>query len=233
MVSGVRVWPPHANLGVMWPPHDTEESVLGTDRHQTTITNIRWGINEAAQIDLAPGQPARWHALSQIALIGCVRHDGSPYRVYPDIFVYTRPVDLERGSFSIHGDGPPVLVVEVLSEATYDADLDFASGKGYSYARAGVLEYLTIDYTRRILAEGIRAWRLVSGVYQPWLPDADGRWQSQQIGIAIGLEEDWATVYTRDGLRILREGEVEAERASLRAEIERLRRLLGGREGQP
>jgi hypothetical protein len=230
------MWPPAAKLGVMWPPHDTEESILGTDRHQMTITNLRLGINEAAHVGLAPGEPVPWHALSQTALIGCERHDGTPFRAYPDIFVYARPIDPERGSHSIQGDGPPVLVAEVLSEATYDVDLDLEHGKGYSYARAGILEYLALDYTRRILPEGIRAWRLVNGLYQPWLPDTNGRWQSQQIGIAICLEEDWATVYTRDGQRILREGEIEVaraiareENASLRAEIERLRRLLAER----
>src|SRR5262245_33875009 len=102
MASQVRPWPPHAIYGVMWPPHDTEESILGTDRHQTTITNIRWGINEAAHIGLGEGQTVPWHALSLIALIGCVRPDGSPIRVYPGIFVYARPVDPERGSFSVH-----------------------------------------------------------------------------------------------------------------------------------
>jgi hypothetical protein len=253
MASQVRTWPPRAQTGVIWPPHDTEESILGTDRHQMTIGNIRLGINEAARIELAPGQPVSWHALSQIALLGCVRADGTPYRVYPDIFVYAHPVDPERGSFSIHGDGPPVLALEVLSEGTYEADLDLESGKGFSYAHAGIAEYLTIDYTRRLLPEGIRAWRLVNGNYQPWLPDANGRWQSQQIGIAISLEDDGVAVYTREGLRILREGEVEIERAvareerirfheertrfheesaSLRAEIERLRRLLSERNGQ-
>jgi hypothetical protein len=51
----------------------------------------------------------------------------------------------------------------------------------------------------------------VEGVYQPWLPDANGSWQCQQIGIAIGLEEDCASVY-RDGQQILREGKVDVER---------------------
>jgi hypothetical protein len=31
-----------------WPPDDTEESVLGTDLHQTTIRNLTLGINMAA-----------------------------------------------------------------------------------------------------------------------------------------------------------------------------------------
>jgi hypothetical protein len=78
------------------------------------------------------------------------------------------------------------------------------------------------------------------------LPGADGRWYSEQIAVAIGLEGVWATVYTRDGRRRLREGEVEQERARLTeelahrdaelarrdAELERLRQRLGERQDQ-
>jgi hypothetical protein len=52
-----------------WPPDDTEESILGTDLHQTTITNLRWGINEAARLNRQPGQLVPWKALCQIALL--------------------------------------------------------------------------------------------------------------------------------------------------------------------
>ena len=39
----------HAAITVShWPPDDTEESVLGLLLHQTTITNARYGLNEAA-----------------------------------------------------------------------------------------------------------------------------------------------------------------------------------------
>jgi hypothetical protein len=223
----------------LWPPNDTEESILGTDLHQATITNLRWGLNEAARVGLPPGRPVPWQALSQIALLGGVRPDGSAYRTYPDVLVSPRPVDPARASLTLEVDGPPALVIEVLSEATYEADLDLAAGKGYSYARAGVAEYLALDPTGRFLPEGIRAWRLVDGVYRPWAPATDGRWHSATIAAALGLEGTRATVYARDGRRILREGEVEDERARLRgelarreAEVERLRRLLADRRGE-
>jgi hypothetical protein len=75
------------------------------------------------------------------------------------------------------------------------------------------------------------------------MPDADGRWRSETIGVAFALEDDDLVVYTHDGRRMLREGEVEAERQRLRAEmaqaevvrtqqdaeIARLRRLLAER----
>ena len=37
-----------------WPLDDTEESVLGTDLHQTTIVNLRLGINMAARVGRKP-----------------------------------------------------------------------------------------------------------------------------------------------------------------------------------
>jgi Putative restriction endonuclease len=217
-----RPFPP----GDAWPPDDTEQSVLGTDLHQTTITNLRWGINEVAHLRRAPGQPLPWQALSQIALLGCERPDGSAYRTFPDVFVYPHPIDPGRGSLTLAVDGPPVLIIEVLSESTYEADIDLVRGKGYSYARAGVREYLALDPTEAFLPERGRGWRLVDGVYRLWEPDAAARWQSEQIAVAIGLEGMLATVYTREGERQLREGEVAQERAHDRAELERLRAEL-------
>jgi hypothetical protein len=61
-----------------WPPDDTEESILGTDLHQTTLTNLRWGINEAAHLNRQPGRPVPWKVLRQIALLGCLRPDAPP-----------------------------------------------------------------------------------------------------------------------------------------------------------
>ena len=71
-------------------------------------------------------------------------------------------------------------------------------------------------------------------MYHSWAPDTDGRWRSQEIDVAFGLEGSLATVYTRDGRRMLHEGEVEMERARARAEVVELRHLLDGlRERQP
>ena len=97
-----------------WPPDDTEESILGTDLHQTTITNLRLGINEVARLRQVPAQPVPWKALSQIALLGCMHRDGSAYRTYPDVFVYPRLIDPDRSSVTLEVDGPPVLIIEVL-----------------------------------------------------------------------------------------------------------------------
>jgi len=111
-------------------PNDTEESVLGSDLHQATITNLRLGINEAARAGLVSSQPAPWQALSQTALIGCRRPEGSLFRIYPDLFVHRGPLDPQRGSTVIATDGPPLLILEVLSEETYEVDGDLDRGKG-------------------------------------------------------------------------------------------------------
>ena len=50
--------------GEVWPPDDTEESILGADLHQTTITNVRRGLNEAARRHALPGGLTPWRALS-------------------------------------------------------------------------------------------------------------------------------------------------------------------------
>lgn len=239
MASETEVWPQSPLCGAPWPPDDTEESVVGTDLHQKTIINLRWGINEVArmrmQAERAEGVP--WQALSQTIVMGFERPDGTRYKTLPDVFVYRRAIDQNRGSVAVGVDGPPTLIIEVLSESTYDVDLNLAKGKGYSYARAGVREYLALDPTGAFSAERVSAWRLEDGVYRPWYPDGDGRWQSAEIAVAFGLEGVLATVYTRDGQRMLREGEIQqelarqqaataAELARQQAEIERLHRLL-------
>ena len=111
MVSEIQTKSRLRSVAVAWPPHDTEESILGTDLYQTTITNLRWGINEAAAVARrSPQEPRPWQALSQMALLGCVHPDGTEFRTYPDIFVYQRPINPRRGSLSLVVDGPPALI---------------------------------------------------------------------------------------------------------------------------
>ena len=194
---------------VVWPPDDTEESALGTNLHQTAIRLLITGINEAAALAGPEGAALPWQAGGQTMVRGFRRPDGSAYTTLPDVFVYPRPWDDERGSLHLATDGPPVLIIEVLSEETAKADLDLERGKGYSYALAGVAEYLALDPTRRYAPDGGKGWRLVEGVYRPWEREQDGRWASRTLPLAFGLEGARAAVYTAGGRRLLREGEVE------------------------
>lgn len=215
---------------VVWPLDDTEESVVGTDLHQMTIMNLRWGINEIARAVTPQGGPAPWQALSQTVVTGFHRPDNSRYRTMPDVFVYRHPIGSRRGSVATSDEGPPALIIEVLSDSTADVDLDMKEGKGYSYARAGVQKYLTIDPAGDVLPELARAWRLDGTAYRRWEPDFDGRWRSESIAAAFGLEGLMAAVYTRDGERQLREGEVAEERARARAELARRDEELARRD---
>jgi hypothetical protein len=192
--------------------------------------NVRLGVNESAHAAALPSQPLPWQALSQTIITGFVRPDGTRYTTLPDVFVYRRPIAQDRGSVSIALDGPPVLIVEVASESTYESDLDLVTGKGWTYAHGGVHEYLVIDPRGLFLSDHIRAWRLEGGVYQAWGADERGRWQSQEIAVAFGVEEEWVTVYSSPDRRQLREGEIMATLAAKDAELADLRRRLAQHE---
>ncbi|HWE62056.1 MAG TPA: Uma2 family endonuclease [Chloroflexota bacterium] len=227
---------PARSATALWPPDDTEESIVGVDRHQLDIISLRTGINEEAH-RVSGGEPVPWQAISQIMYLGCERPDGSPYTVYPDVCVFPRAMDRTRGSYSLAQDGPPVLIVEVASDSTYHVDLNLERGKGWSYAHVGVAEYLVLDPTELFVPGLGRGWRLAQGVYVPWERDETGRWRSGMIGIALGVADGLAAVYGVDGRRQLREGEVipalEAQRiegqvAGKRETLHRLLRLRFG-----
>ena len=211
---------------VGWPPDDTEESVLGTNLHQESIRNLCSGLNELASALSAPGGARPWHAFGQTTITGWRRRDGSAYTTLPDVYVYRQPIDRRRASVSLEHDGPPLLIIEVLSRSTYRADLDEQRGKPEVYARGGVREYLALDPLGEFVREHGRGWRLEGGVSCPWWPDAQGRWQSEQLSAAIGLEGLEVAVYGPDGARQGREGEFARELARRDAEIAALRRQL-------
>lgn len=191
----------------LWPPDDTEVSIVVVDRHQLDIISLRTGINEEAH-QLAAGGPVPWQAISQIMYLGCERPDGSTYTVYPDVFVFTRPMDRSRGSYNLRQDGPPALIVEVASDSTFAIDLDVERGKGWSYMHTGVQEYLVLDPTGMYVPGHGRGWRLTGATYVPWDSDQTGRWRSHVIGVSLGVEDGLAAVYGAGDRRQLREGEV-------------------------
>lgn len=213
--SGVTLVPTPA----VWPPDDTEESVVGTDLHQMTIGNLRLGINEVAAAQTSPNGLRPWQAGSQITVSGFVHPDGSPYQPMPDIFVCRKPFDILRGSLPLNETGTPALIIEVLSDRTKDNDLDLVKGKGYSYAQAGVAEYFTVDATGEYLPERGRGWRLENGVYRPWRRERNGQWRSRQLPLAFGFDGLQAVLFTHDGRRMLAEGEIERERLRLAQEL--------------
>ena len=220
----------------LWPPDDTEESVLGTNLHQTAITAVRTGANEAASQEERP-----WQAGSQTNVAGFVHPDGRPYTTLPDVFVYREPFDLRRATLSLAEDGPPALIVEVLSDDTWKADLDTERGKPFSYGRGGVAEYLALDPLRQFTGRDGRGWRLVGGAYVPWEQGAGGRWASV-LGFSVGWEGARAVVYDVRGrlmpgegqvLHAIAEGRAEGLAEGLRTGVAMLLRVLAARFGPP
>jgi hypothetical protein len=168
-----------------WPPDDTEESVVGSEYHQHVIDAARDGLRMAARAN-----GASWHALSQVPLAGFRRPDGSPYPMLPDVFVHPRP-NPHPGSgqtLTFADVGVPLLVIEVLSETTYRWDLDAERGKAWSYADAGVPEYIVVDYERRYMDEHVRALRLSGGRWTPWPATQQGQWESATLGVSFEFD---------------------------------------------
>jgi Uma2 family endonuclease len=181
---------------------------LGTDLHQSTIRYLAGAINMAARAGLQREEPSPWRALTQLEYLGCRRPDGSPLRTYPDLFVFRHTIDRRRGSFSLEVDGPPSLIVEVLSESTYRSDLNLERGKAFSYRAAGAPEYLVIDPTYAMLPEGMLGWQLVDERYETWRPAAGGRLYSTQLPLAFALEGALARVFLGDGTPMPRDEEM-------------------------
>ena len=227
----------------LWPADDTEWSVADTDLHRGTITDARTGINEAAVALAPPGGAPPFKAGGQTLITGMRRPDGTPYRVLPDVFVYRGTFDRLRRSLSLRREGSPALVIEVLSQETREVDLDMAEGKGWTYAAAGVAEYLILDpigrYVRTQAQGHPGGTRLAGGLHAPWGPDWRGRWASA-LGVGFGFEGLKLVVYGADGrpipgeggiLRALAEGETRGLEEGLLVGRSMLLHLLGRRFG--
>ena len=213
-----------------WPPDDTEESVLGTHYHQDAITNARTGINEVAVALTAGGDPP-FRAGGQTLITGMRHPDGSPYRVFPDVFVYPFAFDMALPSMDLRRHGPPSLAVEVLSDWNWRDDIDMAAGKGWTYADAGIAEYLILDpLTSHIGVQG-QGWRLEGGRYTPWAPDAHSRWMSA-LGFGLGFEGLLLAVCDAEGRAVPREGRILRSLAESRARGEAAGEARGLAEGE-
>ena len=169
----------------------------------------------------------------------------------PDVSVVRglRKQETERFELDLERDGVrPCLIVEVVSPGDRlirQADL---KDKVEVYERAGVQEYVIVDWTLMNLRFRLVGYRLdSSGRYQPIQPDTEGRFLSETAGVwfqvspvgqrillyehptgrrLLNLEEQEERAKDAER-KALREGEArkaaEAEVERLRAEIERLR----------
>jgi len=74
--------------------------------------------------------------------------------------------------------------------------------KQHAYAAIGVPEYLVFDPDGDLLPAVIRAWRLESGMYVPWGPQADGTWSSASLEVTIEPTQPFLGVRDRDDAEI-------------------------------
>ena len=201
----------------LWPHDDTEWSVVGTDLHQGTVTDARTGINDAAVALAPPGGTTPFQAGGQTLILGMRHPDGIPYRVLPDVFVYRGGFDRLRRSLSLRREGSPALVIEMLSQDTREVDLDVAAGKGWTYAAAGVAEYLILDpigrYVR-VQGQGHHTQR-VPGTGWRGCVRALGAGQAgpvgERVGLGLRLRGSEAGGLRADGRPMPGEGEVAGE----------------------
>lgn len=139
----------------------------------------------------------------------------------PDIAVvpHVRDRMADRGTFVVADEGTrPSLIIEIVSPATRTAD---RQKKVKDYALVGVQEYVYIDHTTRRGKEvwEIAGFRLDGDRYLPMVPDEDGAYFCETVGVRIGIEE--GRVWLEDantGLELRTNQQV---RAALDAETER------------
>lgn len=206
-----------------WVPNDTEESIVGTLWHQTAISALVEMLEEAAR-----RHGAARGVCAQIALKGLRHDDGTDYDPRPDVVVLPHPLPSgDISSVHLHDAGVPPFIAEVASDSTMGNDV---GEKRHAYAAIGVPEYLVFDPNGAVMSTPLLAWRLQSGGYVPWKPDAGGWWQSISLGVTFQATQPILSLRDRDGrqIEVARHVRQRAERLEQRvADLEDQLRQVG------
>ncbi len=192
---------------------DTEESVVGTLWHQKAIASLADMLD-----DVSDRRAAGWGVCDQIALIGLRHENGTDYDPRPDIMVLRRPLQGNPSSARLDKVGAPPFLVEMASDST---KLNDQGDKRQAYAAIEAPEYLIFDPDGNLLSTPIVAWRLQSGVYMPWLPDADGWWYSEALDVSFQPFDTLPILSVRD-----RDGTVIAPSSYARRRLREVERDL-------
>ena len=193
----------------LWMPDDTEEDLVGADWHQETITALMLALQQVAETTQLP-----WHVGNQMPLVA--RHpDGSPWIPCPDVMLHAQAGPTQREHMRLDSDGPPALVVEVLSRSTWRRDVGAdvrGVSKGREYLACGVHEYLVVDPHAAYMGQMCRGWRLrPDQATEEWLPDATGRYVSR-LGVAFAVLDGSVRVLGPDGALIPHYRELAAQK---------------------
>ena len=127
-------------------------------------------------------------------------HDETLEYTRPDILAYRRAAHLEpAGAFHLDNDGPPDLVMEILSRSTWTKDVGIggtAADKMRHYQRIGVREYWVYNPERLYPDLGLglfRGFSLQGACYEDVQP-RDGYWPSAVLGTRWTVGDTQRTV---------------------------------------
>ena len=174
---------------------DTEESVSGSSAHQDAIVVLYDGLGACGR-----GRGLPWFVGNQMRMI-IHRVGQRSLSLSPDILVHPTLGFGSRESILVVTDGPPALVIEIASPSTAmgrDLDEGSANAKPAAYAALGIPEYLVFDPTAAFVKDLLWARRLGPHGYEPWEPEADGRWHSA-LGVSFLIQNSLLRVYDQDG----------------------------------
>ena len=128
-------------------------------------------------------------------------HDGALAYTRPSILVYREPkADLDpAGAFHVEADGPPELVIEILSRRTRTKDVGVGgqvADKREHYRRIGVREYWVYNPERLESDQGLglfHGFRLQGDAYAPIKVQAEQGWPSAVLGTRWVLGDEQRT----------------------------------------
>ena len=134
----------------------------------------------------------RFRIATDVYLYASAPHEDMQ-RAAPDVFVYLeiRPDRGPTGTFHAAFDGPPDLVIEILSRSTQTKDIGVGgtlAAKKRFYQRMGVPEYWVYDPERLRGAEAamLEGFRWAEGVFAP-IASEDGLWHSAVLEAEWGI----------------------------------------------
>ena len=156
--------------------------------HNDAACNLRAFI----QLRLEARGLDRFRIATDVYLYASAPHEDMQ-RAAPDVFVYLeiRPDRGQTGSFHAAFDGPPDLVIEILSRSTRTKDIGVGgmlAAKKRFYQRMGVPEYWVYDPEgwRGAEAAILEGFRLAEGVFVP-IASEDGLWHSAVLEAEWGI----------------------------------------------
>jgi len=145
--------------------------------------------------------------------------------------------DRDFESYDLRSEVPPCFVAEVVSRSSARIRRTDEVDKVEIYEKVGIQEYLLVDLPRR--ANGhrfqLKGYRMgPDGRYLPMQPNAEGRFVSENLGLAFGVSLDGARIWVFDletGERLLNDIEQAEALKAAEEELVRLRSEIGRLKG--